>query len=160
MPYKDPERKKAHAKLRRQDPEKRGNDRKLQREWQKEYRKRIKEAPLDAPKRVAYLTRNNRKTWTNWGIKFENEFDFQIWNALALYSGTVCAVTGITNEEHQAKYGQRLSLDHDHQTGAPRRFLSNRMNQALGFLENISIEEARNLLRLHEEDRRTRDDLA
>jgi hypothetical protein len=34
------------------------------------------------------------------------------------------------------------------------------MNIALGFLEGLTPEQITNLLRLHEEDRRTRDDIA
>jgi hypothetical protein len=104
------------------------------------------------------IRRRIRHQWKRHGIKFASAFDREIWLALALYDGTVCAVTGMTNAEHIAKYGNRLSLDHDHQTGEPRRFLTDRTNVALGGLEALTPEQAQNLLRLHEEDRRSRND--
>ena len=106
------------------------------------------------------IRRRLKHRWVKWGIKFASEFDREIWVALALYDGTVCEVTGMTNAEHQDKYGCRLSLDHDHQTGAPRRFVARHVNTALGFLEAMTPEQITNLLRLHEEDRRTCDDIA
>jgi hypothetical protein len=121
---------------------------------------RTKKAAYDADyfKTKAGLRTAIRGNWTKAGIKFESEFDREIWVALAKYDGTVCAVTGMTNAEHIAKYGNRLSLDHDHQTGEPRRFLTDRTNVALGGLEALTPEQAQNLLRLHEEDRRSRND--
>lgn len=105
--------------------------------------------------------RNRIKTgWRRQGIKFASEFDREIWVALSLYDGTVCEVTGMTNAEHLVAYGCRLSLDHDHQTGEPRRFVARHINTALGAIEGLTPEQLTNLLRLHEEDRRTRDDLA
>ena len=94
--------------------------------------------------------------WKNHGIKFASEFDREIWLALAMYDGTVCAVTGMTNAEHQAKFGSRLSLDHDHVTGEPRRFLCDHINVSLGRLERLSLtdEQINNLISLVKEDRR------
>ena len=94
--------------------------------------------------------------WKSQGIKFASEFDQEIWLALAMYDGTVCAVTGMTNAEHQAKFGSRLSLDHDHVTGEPRRFLCDHINVSLGRLERLSLtdEQINNLISLVKEDRR------
>jgi len=106
------------------------------------------------------IRKHIKSGWKEQGIKFASEFDQEIWLALALYDGTVCEVTGMTNAEHQTKFGKRLCLDHDHQTGEPRRFLARHVNIALGAIEGLTSEQITNLLRLHEEDRRTRDDIA
>jgi hypothetical protein len=104
----------------------------------------------------AGIRRSIRGCWATYGIKFESEFDREIWLALSMYDGTVCAVTGMTNAEHQAKFGKRLALDHDHLTGEPRRFLCDDINVSLGRLERLSLtdEQLNNLISLIKEDRR------
>ena len=97
-----------------------------------------------------------KHAWKKQGIKFASELDQQIWLALSVYDGTVCAVTGMTNAEHKAKFGSRLVLDHDHSTGEPRRFLCDHINVSLGRLERLSLtdEQLNNLISLIKEDRR------
>ena len=140
----DPEvraKQRAYAASRRAKPEVKANDRK------------VREAYDKTPAGIRTRTKSN---WRFQGIKFASEFDREIWLALALHDGTVCAVTGMTNAEHQAKFGCRLSLDHDHSTGEPRRFLCGYLNTALGVFEQLALtdEQLNNFISLVKEDRR------
>lgn len=50
--------------------------------------------------------------------------------------GNACAICGMTPEEN----GKRLSVDHDHETGAVRGLLCNRCNTGLGwFRDNLAL---------------------
>ena len=133
------------AKLRAYDAARRANP---------ELKARDRKTRLAYDKTTEGIRRAIKGNWKRQGIKFASEFDRNIWLALALYDGTVCAVTGMTNAEHKAKFGKRLVLDHDHSTGEPRRFLCDHINVSLGRLERLSLtdEQLNNLISLVKED--------
>jgi len=151
-------RQREYAEARRVDPEFRAKERSIKARYRSDPKNKVKERESRRAynKTTEGIRRAIKGRWKHQGIKFASDFDRELWLALAMYDGTVCAVTGMTNAEHKAKFGKRLVLDHDHLTGEPRRFLCDDINVSLGRLERLSPtdEQLNNLISLIKEDRR------
>ena len=69
-----------------------------------------------------------------WGYWIRTHYDIILdeYNAMLADQGGVCAICGRTQEEN----GKRLSVDHDHETGAVRGLLCKSCNSGLAMFQD------------------------
>jgi hypothetical protein len=76
------------------------------------------------------LYREKPHIWHSSAIKRKFGIAPEVYAALLLAQGGVCAICGGVDDE------RRLAVDHDHETGAVRGLLCRRCNQAIGAMKD------------------------
>lgn len=89
----------------------------------------------NAEKKAVYYERHKKK-WKEYNLKSKFDLTLDDYNAMLKKQGGVCAICGGTEGN-----GQRLSVDHNHESGTVRGLLCQRCNTVIG----MSLENTQNL---------------